>query len=238
MRETGMNRTLVIFGLAIASVILIAQAACATVQPSGFIKADLNQSHSVNLDDAILALQMQSNIDPASIVQKEASVNGATIGIENAIYILQLISEIRHHRLTYTAGANGSITGESSQEVKNGSDGAAVAAVPDSGCHFIKWSDGITDNPRTDTNVAASMALTAQFALIETTLKEAILNVATAPATVTVPEEGITLEIPQGIAESDFSLSVTTAYNAPQTPLEIEALIEFETAQLFMEQLE
>lgn len=65
--------------------------------------------------------------------------------------------------LTYLAGANGSIVGEAVQEVEEGKDGNPVEAVADTGYHFARWSDGDTDNPRTDTNVQADLTVTANF---------------------------------------------------------------------------
>jgi predicted small lipoprotein YifL len=61
--------------------------------------------------------------------------------------------------LTYIAGDNGTILGEEEQAVKHGEDGSEVTAVPDEGYHFVKWSDGITDNPRTDTNVTENITV-------------------------------------------------------------------------------
>jgi len=69
------------------------------------------------------------------------------------------------YTLTYTADAGGSITGTSPQTVTAGGSGTAVTAVPASHYHFVKWSDNSTANPRTDTNVAGNMWLTATFAI-------------------------------------------------------------------------
>ncbi|MFZ2235167.1 MAG: choice-of-anchor D domain-containing protein [Dokdonella sp.] len=69
------------------------------------------------------------------------------------------------YTLTYTAGANGSITGISPQTVPMGGSGTPVTAVPDSGYHFVDWSDTSTQNPRTDTNVSANISVTANFAI-------------------------------------------------------------------------
>src|SRR5213594_4263265 len=77
---------------------------------------------------------------------------------------------INQYTLTYTAGANGSITGTSPQTVNHGSDGTAVTAVPNTGYHFVKWSDDSTANPRTDTNVTANISVTANFAINTYTL--------------------------------------------------------------------
>jgi uncharacterized repeat protein (TIGR02543 family) len=65
--------------------------------------------------------------------------------------------------LTYTAGANGSITGTSPQTVNYGANGTAVTAVPNAGYHFVQWDDGVFTNTRTDTNVTANVSVTASF---------------------------------------------------------------------------
>ena len=74
------------------------------------------------------------------------------------------------YTLTYTAGANGSISGTSPQTVDYGADGTAVTAVADAHYHFVDWSDASTDNPRTDTNVTADISVTANFAIDTYTL--------------------------------------------------------------------
>ena len=72
---------------------------------------------------------------------------------------------INTYTLTYTAGANGTITGTSPQTVNSGANGTAVTATPNAGYHFVQWSDGSTANPRTDTNVTANISVTASFAI-------------------------------------------------------------------------
>jgi hypothetical protein len=74
------------------------------------------------------------------------------------------------YTLTYTAGANGSITGISPQTVSYGTSGSAVTAVPATGYHFVNWSDASTQNPRTDTNVTQAVNVTANFAINTFTL--------------------------------------------------------------------
>ncbi len=68
------------------------------------------------------------------------------------------------HTLTYTAGTGGTLTGTTPQTVNYGSNGTAVNAVPNSGYHFVSWSDNSTANPRTDTNVTSDISVTANFA--------------------------------------------------------------------------
>ncbi len=69
------------------------------------------------------------------------------------------------YTLTYTAGAGGSITGDTPQTVNHGSDGTPVTAVPDTGYHFVDWSDGVLTATRTDTNVTANLSVTANFSV-------------------------------------------------------------------------
>ena len=74
------------------------------------------------------------------------------------------------YTLTYTAGANGSITGATPQIVGYGANGTAVTAVPAANYHFVNWSDASTANPRTDLNVTADLSVTANFAIDTYTL--------------------------------------------------------------------
>lgn len=69
------------------------------------------------------------------------------------------------HTLNYAADANGTIAGEAFQIVDPGDNGTAVTAVANAGYHFVQWSDGSTDNPRTDVNVTENMSYTAEFAI-------------------------------------------------------------------------
>ena len=67
--------------------------------------------------------------------------------------------------LSYTAGTNGTLTGTSPQIVDYNADGTAITAVPDTGYHFVDWSDSSIANPRTDTNVTANITVTANFSI-------------------------------------------------------------------------
>ena len=46
------------------------------------------------------------------------------------------------YTLTYNAGANGAISGATPQTVNYGTSGSSVAATPNTGYHFVNWSDG------------------------------------------------------------------------------------------------
>ena len=72
---------------------------------------------------------------------------------------------VNTYTLTYTAGANGAISGTTPQTVNSGGSGSAVTAVANSGYHFVSWSDGVTTAARTDANVTANISVTASFAV-------------------------------------------------------------------------
>lgn len=60
------------------------------------LAGDINDDDSVNLADAITALQVMAGIEPSTTVHKEADVNGdGKIGIEEVVYILQKVSKVR-----------------------------------------------------------------------------------------------------------------------------------------------
>lgn len=80
------------------------------------------------------------------------------------------------YTLTYTAGANGSITGTSQQTVNNGANATQVTAVPATGYHFVNWSDAVTANPRTDTNVTGNVTVTANFAIDTRTITQIVID--------------------------------------------------------------
>ena len=71
------------------------------------------------------------------------------------------------YTITYTADENGRIDGETSQTVRQGSDGQSVTAVPDDGYEFAGWSDGVTTATRQEVNVQANITVTANFAVKE-----------------------------------------------------------------------
>ena len=68
-----------------------------------------------------------------------------------------------HYTLTYLAGTGGSVAGTTPQAVAQGGNGSEVTAVPDTGYHFVQWSDGVSTASRTDTAVTADITVTAQF---------------------------------------------------------------------------
>ncbi|NLF37414.1 MAG: leucine-rich repeat protein, partial [Clostridiaceae bacterium] len=73
--------------------------------------------------------------------------------------------EVVTYSLKYFEYGNGegSILGTTLQTVEYGNSGTAVTAVANDGYYFVMWSDGLTDNPRTDTNVRENIDVIAIF---------------------------------------------------------------------------
>lgn len=83
---------------------------------------------------------------------------------------------IDQYALDYYATAGGHIDGPAHQMVDYGQNGLPVTAVPDTGYQFVQWSDGRTDNPRSDSLVASALAVTAQFTNATVDLQVAVSN--------------------------------------------------------------
>jgi hypothetical protein len=134
---------------------------------------------------------------------------------------------INTYTLTYAAGANGAISGSSPQTVNHGASGSAVTALPNTGFHFVQWSDASVTNPRQDTNVTQNISVTAQFApnpphhLLISTVPDGTAGAALGAITVTVVDVGnnpilgdansITMTIAAGPANNFDAASTTTA---------------------------
>jgi len=80
---------------------------------------------------------------------------GTTYGSSTSFYT--------KHTVTYSANANGSISGSNTQSISHNGSTSAVTAVPNAGYHFLRWSDNSTANPRTDANVTSSFSRSATF---------------------------------------------------------------------------
>ena len=85
-------------------------------------------------------------------------------GVTTSIYTITATRAVATYTLSYSAGANGTIVGSSTQTVASGANGTAVTASPATGYHFVDWSDASTTNPRTDSNVTGAISVTANFA--------------------------------------------------------------------------
>lgn len=67
------------------------------------------------------------------------------------------------YSLIYTATEGGTLSGKTEQRVTEGEAGSFVIAVPDDGYVFVKWSDGVKDNARSDVPTDGDVTVKAIF---------------------------------------------------------------------------
>ena len=82
---------------------------------------------------------------------------------EEFIVYAKFRMKLAEYTITYTAGKNGRIDGETTQTVKKWENAQSVTAVPDDGYEFDCWSDGVTTATRQDTNICEEFTVTAIF---------------------------------------------------------------------------
>jgi alpha-tubulin suppressor-like RCC1 family protein len=99
--------------------------------------------------------------------------SGDYTGTENPLILTGITSDkkitatfnLETFELIYSIDTHGIFTPPSNtlQTIEYGKDALTVEAVPKTGYHFLKWSDGKIENPRTDTNIKSNISVTAQF---------------------------------------------------------------------------
>jgi Divergent InlB B-repeat domain/Domain of unknown function DUF11 len=104
-----------------------------------------------------------------------ATASRTDVAVTGAITVTASFA-INSYTLTYTAGANGTLTGTATQAVSHGASGSAVTAVPNLGYHFIAWSDGLATASRTDVAVTAAISVTASFAINTFTIQASVVG--------------------------------------------------------------
>ena len=95
------------------------------------------------------------------------SLDGSTYttGVITQACTVDATFSLNQYTLIYTAGPNGSLSGETVQAVSRAESGTAVTAVPDTGYSFTQWGDSSTANPRTDSNITGDLSVEASFRL-------------------------------------------------------------------------
>ncbi len=132
--------------------------------------ADLTYSISptlpsgLSLDDSTGII---SGTPSATSTQTTYTVTATNSGGSTTFDVVIAVGDVISYTLSYLASANGAITGTIYQSVVSGANGTQVTATPNTGYHFVDWSDGILTAARTDLNVQANKTVTANFAIDE-----------------------------------------------------------------------
>lgn len=128
------------------------------------------EAHSLYSDPLFIStvtpdFNLQSSLSPALNTGTNLSLTSDFVGTSVPQGSTPDIGafEYPYHTLTYVAGANGSITGTTSQSVASGSNGSTVIAIPNVGYYFVNWNDGVLTTTRTDLNVTSNHTYIANF---------------------------------------------------------------------------
>jgi alpha-tubulin suppressor-like RCC1 family protein len=120
--------------------------------------------HSVALiDEGTVVAWGNDDYGQATVPDGLSNVTGIAAGFGHTVALIDDLD----YTLTYTAGPNGTITGPTPQTVPHGDSSEQVTAQPDTGYHFVEWSDGSEANPRSDENVTSDISVTAVFDYIK-----------------------------------------------------------------------
>lgn len=78
----------------------------------------------------------------------------------------------RQYSVMYTVDGNGYLQGVAEQRIEHGKSAETVTAIPNDSFEFVRWSDGVTDASRTDSNVQADITVSAIFCKKQNTVKQ------------------------------------------------------------------
>ena len=90
-------------------------------------------------------------------------------GIKSDFSVVAIFEKITF-RVWYETSNGGLVQGTRIQTVKYDESASTVTAVPNEGYHFVKWSDGVETNIRTDECVKENIKVTAIFGIEKYTL--------------------------------------------------------------------
>lgn len=130
----------------------------------GYITGDTLQAVKYGSDGAPVAATPMTNYHFVKWSDESTDNPRTDLSITQDIKVYAEFA-INTFMLSYLSTENGIIDGEAIQEVTVGANGITVVAIPNSDYLFSQWNDGVTDNPRTDTNVQADVNAIAQYIL-------------------------------------------------------------------------
>jgi uncharacterized repeat protein (TIGR02543 family) len=144
------------------TILTIASGGNGDTDPSGeqIVQKGSSTSISANPNEGYEFVNWTVTSGSATIDDDAAS---STMVTANAPATVQANFTIKQYTLNYSAGADGSLSGPSSQTVTHGDDGAEVTAIPDPGYRFTTWNDAVTTASRIDTNITSDLNVTASF---------------------------------------------------------------------------
>ncbi|MBE7692592.1 InlB B-repeat-containing protein [Tenacibaculum finnmarkense] len=136
-----------------------------TAGNNGTITGDLSQ----NIEEGKATSQVKAIADAGYKFLKwsdnntsETRTDIADADKEFTAEFVAIVKVVKNYTVKYTAGNNGTITGNLAQTIEEGKATSEVKAIADAGYEFVKWSDGNTSETRTDI-ADADKEFTAEF---------------------------------------------------------------------------
>ncbi|MCG8202999.1 InlB B-repeat-containing protein [Tenacibaculum finnmarkense genomovar finnmarkense] len=133
---------------------------------------------------------------------------------------------VKNYTVKYTAGNNGSITGDLTQTIEEGNSTSQVKAIADAGYEFVKWSDNNTSQTRTDI-ADADKEFTAEFVKTVVVVKNYTVKYTagnngsiTGDLTQTIEEGKATSEV-KAIADAGYEFVKWSDNNTSETRTDI-----------------
>ena len=140
-----------------------------TIDPTGDVAVDYGADQAFTITPAtghhVADVLVDGSSDAAAIASGSYTFANVT-----GVHTIAASFAIDTFTLTYAAGDHGTVTGASPQTVDYDGSGSEVTAVPDTGYHFVKWSDDVSTAKRTDAHVTGNVTVTASFAIDTFTL--------------------------------------------------------------------
>ncbi|MFS3127019.1 InlB B-repeat-containing protein [Nocardioides sp. Bht2] len=141
-----------------------------TAGPGGTLSGDLVQS--VEHGDDGTAVSAAPSAGQHFLRWSDGSTGNPRTDLNvTADLAVTAIFEVNTYALTYLPGTHGTVAPSAPATVEHGDDGPAVSVTPNTGYRFVRWSDGVTANPRTDLAVGADLTVTAEYELITYTVR-------------------------------------------------------------------
>lgn len=69
------------------------------------------------------------------------------------------------YTLSYSTDNKGTLKGDTIQHVSYGDSSSIITAIPQTGFHFVQWSDGNIQNPRRESSVTNTISVRAEFTI-------------------------------------------------------------------------
>ncbi|WCC48042.1 InlB B-repeat-containing protein [Tenacibaculum finnmarkense] len=147
-----------------------------TAGNNGTITGDLSQ----NIEEGKATSQVKAIADAGYKFLKwsdnntsETRTDIADADKEFTAEFVAIVKVVKNYTVKYTAGNNGTITGNLAQTIEEGKATSEVKAIADAGYEFVKWSDGNTSETRTDI-ADADKEFTAEFVQVVKVVKNEI----------------------------------------------------------------